>query len=76
MSGRLPQEGRVMDEVFLIDDTKVEFAKGRYAVFGDDNQLVAQDNDLDTAMSAARAKGARHPAIVNLDMMREQTYVF
>jgi len=65
-----------MGEVFLINETKLEFVKGRYAVFGDDNKLVAQNDDLDAAMSSARAKGVRHPAIVNLEMMREQVYVF
>ena len=65
-----------MDEIFYMEGAALEYAKGRYAVFGDNNELLAQDDDLDVAMEAARAKGAQCPAIVNLDGMREQVYAF
>lgn len=65
-----------MDGVFRMGELKIESAKGRYAVFDDENQLVAQDDDLDAALSIAEDLGARCPAIINLDIMLEQAHIF
>ena len=55
----------------------VDFDKGLYVIFDDDNKQVAQDDDLDAALAVARANGARRPAIINLDMLRDDIiYVF
>lgn len=65
-----------MDDAYLIDDSGLDIAKGRYAVFDDAGELAAQGDDLDAAMSAARAKGAKYPALVDLELTKDRTYVF
>lgn len=64
------------EDVFLIDDSKLDRADGRYAVFDDNGDLTAQDDDLNAAMAKARAKGVRIPALIDLELTRDQTYVF
>ncbi len=65
-----------MDDVFLIDDSVLDLAKGRYVVYDDDGELVAQNNDVDAAVAEARAKGVKIPAIVDLELAQDNTYVF
>lgn len=54
-----------MDDVYLIDDSALDYVKGRYAVYDDNGNLAAQDDDLDEAIGVARAKGTRIPALVD-----------
>ncbi len=65
-----------MDEEYYIDDTNIDRSKGRYAVFDDDGELVAQDDDLNVATAAARAKGVKVPAILDLELAEDKVYVF
>ncbi len=64
------------DEIYLIDNSGVNIADGRYAVFGDDGELVAQGDDLDETMTAARAKGVKIPALIDLELAQDKLYVF
>ena len=65
-----------MEEACLFDPTGVDIANGRFAIFGDDSKLAAQGDDLHAAVEAARAKGVETPAIIDLEMTLEHTYVF
>lgn len=64
------------DEIYLIDNSGLNIADGRYAVFGDDGELAAQSDDLDEAMAAARAKGVKVPALIDLELAQDNLYVF
>ncbi len=64
------------DEIFLIDNSGVDIAGGRYAVFGDDGELAAQGDDIDEAMAAARARGVKVPALIDLELAQDTLYVF
>ena len=63
-----------MDTYLLHEEPDI--AKGRYAVYGDEGQLVAQNDDPRTAISLARACGVSRPTVVNLDMTQGRVYVF
>ncbi len=66
----------MMDDVYLIDDSALDLSKGRFAVYDDDGDLIAQGDDLDAAVALARAKGVKVPAIVDLELAQDNTYVF
>ena len=63
-----------MDAYLLHEEPDI--AKGRYAVYGDEGQLVSQDDDPRAALSLARASGVSRPTVVNLDMTQDRAYVF
>lgn len=65
-----------MADVFMIDDNRYDIKDGRYVVFDDDGEFIAQDNDLDAAMAAAKAKGVTVPALVDLELAQDRVYVF
>ena len=60
----------------MIDDNRYDIKDGRYVVFDDDGEFIAQDNDLDAAMAAAKAKGVTVPALVDLELAQDRVYVF
>ncbi len=64
------------DEIYLIDNRGLKRADGRYAVFDDDGELAAQGDDLDETMAAARSKGVKVPALIDLELARDNLYVF
>ena len=64
-----------MEAVLLVDET-VNAANGRFAVFGDDNSLVAQGDNFSDVVDKARALGNTCPAIVDLSFTREHIHVF
>lgn len=65
-----------MTDVFLIDDSRYSIANGRYVVFDDEGEFVAQGYDLDAVMAAAKAKGVGVPALVDLELAQDRVYVF
>ncbi len=65
-----------MEPVYLFDDTGVDIANGRYIVLGDGGAVVAQGDDFNAVVDAARAKGERHPAVVDLEMTRDFIHVY
>jgi len=59
-----------MKDHYLFDDTGIDYSKGRYIVF-DRGTLVAQNDDLGVALEVARAKKVPMPAVIDLEIMRE-----
>lgn len=64
------------DEAYLINDSQLKIENGRYVVFDDDGKKVAQDDDPNRAMDAARRMGAKAPALIDLELQQDRTYVF
>lgn len=71
-------KGNMMDkdEAYLINDSQLKIENGRYVVFDDDGNKVAQDDDPNAALDTARKKGAKAPALVDLELQQDRTYVF
>ena len=65
-----------MESVYLFDDASVDIANGRYIVIGEDGKALVQSNDFSAVVDAARAKGERHPAVVDLEMTRDFIHVY
>jgi hypothetical protein len=64
-----------MQSAYLLNEPVPDFAAGRYAIFDENGRLVGQSDDVDAAFGMADAKGVKVPALVDLEITREHTYV-
>ena len=64
------------NEAFLVNTQDLKIENGRFVVFDDDGNAISQDDDPHKAMDDARKKGVKVPALLDLELQQDKTYVF